>query len=53
MLILEEIRCPECGRKLMELSGHVQTKCPKCKSLIHAKITETERKVYIKAERQK
>lgn len=53
MLILEEIRCPSCGRKLMELSGHVQTKCPKCKAMIFANITDTERKVYIKPERQK
>jgi phage FluMu protein Com len=52
MLILDEIRCPECGRKLMELCGQAQVKCPKCKSMIFANITDTERKVYIKSERQ-
>ena len=53
MLILDEIRCPECGRKLMELSGQAQVKCPKCKAMIFANITDTERKVYSKPERQK
>ena len=53
MLILEEIRCKECGRKLMELYGQAQVKCPKCKSMIFASITDTKREVYIKPERQK
>lgn len=50
MLILEEVRCPSCNRKLMELSGQAQVKCSKCKSLV---IVDTEeRKVYIKPERR-
>lgn len=53
MLILEEVRCPGCKRKLMELSGQAQIKCPKCKSMIFANITDTQRKIYIKPERQK
>jgi LSD1 subclass zinc finger protein len=53
VLILDEIRCPGCGRKLMELNGYAQVKCPKCKSMIVANITDTERKVYIKPERRK
>lgn len=52
MLILDEIRCPECGRKLMELSGQAQVKCPKCKAMIFASITDTKREVYIKPERR-
>lgn len=51
MLIFEEIRCPECGRKLMNLNGQAQVKCPKCKALV---IADTEaRKTYVKTERQK
>ena len=53
MLILEEIRCKECGRKLMELYGQAQVKCPKCKSMVFANIADTKREVYIKPERQK
>jgi LSD1 subclass zinc finger protein len=49
--ILEEVRCPECGRKLMNMSGRAQVKCPKCKALVEV---DTEaRKIYIKPERQK
>ena len=29
-----DIRCPKCGRKLMELEGHACIKCPKCKSIV-------------------
>lgn len=36
MLILDEVRCPECGRKLMELSGQARVKCPKCKAMVFA-----------------
>lgn len=32
--MLMEIRCPECGRKLMELCGLARTKCPRCKNLV-------------------
>ena len=51
MLILDEVRCPGCKRKLMELNGQAQVKCPKCKLLIHAN-TET-REYYVIPERQK
>ena len=51
MLILDEVRCPGCNRKLAELNGQAQIKCPKCKATV-AVDTET-RKVYIKPERQK
>lgn len=51
MLILEEIRCPGCKRKLMNLSGQAQVKCPKCKAVVE--IDTDTRKVYIKPERQK
>lgn len=51
VLILEEVRCPGCKRKLMELKGQAQVKCTKCKSLV---AVDTEaRKVYIIQERRK
>lgn len=51
MLILEEIRCPECGRKLGNLKGQIQIKCPKCKAMVEF---DTEnRKYYVKKEHQK
>nr|DAR50568.1 MAG TPA: DNA-directed RNA polymerase II subunit [Caudoviricetes sp.] len=28
--VLHEIRCKKCGRKLAEMQGIVQIKCPKC-----------------------
>ena len=36
MLILDEVRCPDCGRKLMELCGQARVKCPKCKAMVFA-----------------
>lgn len=51
MLILEQIRCPQCNRRLVDLHGQAQIRCPKCKALIEVD-TET-RKIYIKTERQK
>lgn len=58
MLILEEVRCPgvlpngvKCNRRLADINGQAQIKCPKCKSMV---IVDTEaRKIYVKAERQK
>lgn len=50
MLILEQVRCPKCNRRLMDLSGHAQVRCPKCKALVDVD-TET-RKVYVRAERR-
>lgn len=31
-----EVRCSQCGRKLLELDGQakISIKCPKCKSII-------------------
>ena len=29
-----EVRCPNCGRKLMEVDGKATVKCPKCKNLV-------------------
>lgn len=51
MLILDEIRCPGCNRKLAELNGQARIKCPKCKATVSVD-TET-RKAYILPERQK
>ena len=58
MLILEEVRCPgmlpdgsKCNRRLADVRGQAQIKCPKCKALVH--IDTEARKIYIKAERQK
>ena len=51
MLILEQIRCPKCNRRLLDLKGQSEIVCPKCKSLVY--VDTEERKIYIKAERQK
>ena len=48
---LEQIRCPECNRRLMDLDGHAQIVCSKCKSLVD--IDTTTHKVNIIKERQK
>ncbi len=51
MLILEQVRCPMCNRRLADLCGQAQIKCPKCRALVEV---DTEaRKVYVKPERQK
>lgn len=47
MLILEQIRCPnpQCNRRLVDLKGQAQIRCPKCKALVEV---DTEaRKIYI------
>ena len=46
MLVLEQVRCPHCHKRLCDLNGQAQIKCPKCKSLVEVD-TET-RKIYIK-----
>lgn len=51
MLILEQIRCPQCNRRLMDLSGQAQVRCPKCKALIEC--DTVSRKIYVKVERRK
>lgn len=28
------VRCPNCGRKLIEIEGRAMAKCPRCKSLV-------------------
>jgi phage FluMu protein Com len=53
MIIYEQIRCPnpQCNRRLVDLHGQAQIRCPKCKALVEV---DTEaRKICIKAERQK
>ena len=45
MLILETVRCPRCNRRLMDLSGHAQVKCPKCKTMLD--IDTENRKTFI------
>ena len=51
MLTLEQIRCPQCNRRLMDLKGQAQVVCSKCKSLVA--IDTDKRIVYIKTERRK
>jgi LSD1 subclass zinc finger protein len=51
MLILEQVRCPRCNRRLMDLKGHAQIRCPKCKALVD--VDTDARKVNILIERQK
>ena len=45
MLTLEQIRCPQCNRRLVDLNGQAQIRCPKCKSLVE--IDTEARKIYI------
>ena len=53
MLKLEQIRCPnpQCNRRLVDLKGLAQIRCPKCKALVE--IDTDARKIYIKKEREK
>lgn len=46
MLIYEQIRCPACNRRLVDMCGQAQIRCPKCKSLVE--IDTVTRKIYIK-----
>lgn len=50
-MILEEIRCPKCNKKLLNLSGQAEMPCPRCKTLLH--IDTEQRKIIIIKERQK
>ena len=45
MLTLEQVRCPECNRRLVDLKGQAQIRCPKCKALVEVD-TET-RKIFV------
>lgn len=50
MLVLEQIRCPICNRRLADLKGQAQIKCSKCKTLLE--IDTEKRKINIIKERQ-
>ena len=50
-LTVEEIRCPKCGKKLMNLSGQAELPCPRCKVLVF--VDTVGRKLIIVKERQK
>lgn len=51
MIVLEEIRCPKCNKKLMTLNGQAEVQCPRCKALLH--IDTAGRKLIVLQERQK
>lgn len=51
VLILEQVRCPVCNRRLADINGQAQIKCPKCKALIS--VDTRARKINIITERQK
>ena len=51
MLILEQVRCPDCNRRLADMNGQAQIRCPKCKALVE--IDTVARKIYIHTERRK
>jgi len=36
---LQEIRCKNCGKLLLESTGEVKKICPKCKSVTHVIVT--------------
>lgn len=45
MLTLEQVRCPRCNRRLVDLRGQAQIRCQKCKALVE--IDTEARKIYI------
>jgi phage FluMu protein Com len=49
-MILEQIRCPnpQCNRRLVDMKGQAQIRCPKCKALVE--IDTDARKIYIRKE---
>lgn len=51
MLTLEQIRCPICNRRLVDLNGQAQIRCPKCKSLVE--VDTVARKVNITERQEK
>ncbi len=51
MYVLEQIRCPNCNRRLVDLNGQAQIRCPKCKATIEA--DTVARKIYIKERQEK
>jgi phage FluMu protein Com len=34
-LELSKVRCPYCGKVLLESAGEVKKICPKCKKMVH------------------
>ena len=46
MIVYEQVRCPACNRRLVDMCGQAQIRCPKCKSLVE--IDTVARKIYIK-----
>lgn len=51
MLILDEVRCPQCGKRLADMNGQARIKCPRCRAMVEV---DTEaRKIYTRPERQK
>ncbi|MBR5873301.1 MAG: Com family DNA-binding transcriptional regulator [Oscillospiraceae bacterium] len=51
MLVLEQVRCPQCQKLLGALNGQAQIKCGRCKALID--IDTEKRTIKIIKERQK
>ena len=51
MLILEQVRCPVCNRRLADMNGQAQIRCSKCKALVH--IDTDTRKIYIEEKPKK
>lgn len=45
MVILNQVRCPICNRRLADLEGYAQIKCSKCKTLIS--VNTKDRKIQI------
>lgn len=51
MQVLEQVRCPQCNRRLVDLRGRAEIRCPKCKALVEI---DTEAKtIHIQRERQR
>ena len=46
MIVYEQVRCPNCNRRLVDMQGQAQIRCPKCKSLVE--IDTAARKIFIK-----
>lgn len=38
-MILQVIKCQNCGKTLLEANGEVKKICPKCKSVTHVVVT--------------
>lgn len=36
---MQEIKCPYCGKVLLEANGEVKKHCPKCKEWVHVVVT--------------